>query len=94
MEHEQENKQQNMQINTGLVCLDIVAKLNQINFDAYAVVREFAIESADISQEELVRIAKNAKTTKNIITGICKLCAIMFNPEVNISLPGIVVDTI
>ncbi len=60
MEQEQENKQQNMQINTGLVCLDIVAKLNQINFDAYAVVREFAIESADISQEELVRIAKNA----------------------------------
>ena len=60
MEQEQENTNKNMQINTGLVCLDIVAKFNQINFDAYAVVREFAIESADISQEELVRIAKNA----------------------------------
>jgi hypothetical protein len=32
--------------------------------------------------------AKIAKITKNIITGICKLWEIMFNPEVIISLPG------
>ena len=31
------------------------------------------------------------KITKNMITGICKLWEIIFNEEVNISLPGIVV---
>ena len=59
-ETEQIAEEKNIQINTGLVCLDIAAKLNQINFDGYAAVREFAIESTDISQEELVRIANSS----------------------------------
>ena len=41
----------------------------------------------------IANIANMAKITKNMITGICKLCEIIFNADVNISLPGIV-DTI
>jgi len=45
--------------NTGLVALDIVAKINQINIDMNAVVRNYAIDSKDILPEELIRIAKH-----------------------------------
>jgi hypothetical protein len=41
----------------------------------------------------IANTAKTAKTTRNMITGICRLCEIMFNVDVNTSLPGIV-DTI
>ncbi len=48
------------QINTGLTALEIVAKINNSDIDLRAVIREFGIESADISHEELVRVAKNS----------------------------------
>ena len=63
----EENKQeQNVEINekarlnTGLICLEIAAKMNNVNIDMRAVIREYGIESTEISQEELIRIAKNA----------------------------------
>ena len=63
----EENKQeQNMEqnekarLNTGLICLEIAAKMNNVNVDMRAVIREYGIEAAEISQDELIRIAKNA----------------------------------
>ena len=59
------NNQSNVEIdkskiNTGLISLEVVAKINNIDIDMRAVVREFGVETADISMEELVRIAKNS----------------------------------
>jgi len=51
-----ENKQQ---INSGLIALDIVSKINNIDIDMRAVVREYGINTADIESEEIIRIAKN-----------------------------------
>jgi len=53
-----ENTKQHM--NTGLICLDIVAKMNNFDIDMRSVVREYGIETATIEPEELIRIAKNA----------------------------------
>ena len=39
----------------------------------------------------IIYTANTANANKNMITGICKLCEITFNAEVNKSLPGIVV---
>ena len=55
---EEENIKNRM--NTGLVALDIVAKMNKTDIDMRNVVREYGIETTDITPEELVRIAKNA----------------------------------
>lgn len=52
--------QNKSQINTGLTALEIVAKINNSDIDMRAVIREFGIESADISVDELVRVAKNS----------------------------------
>ena len=51
---------QAQQINTGLVSLDTVAKLNNTIIDMHAVVKEYGINTADVSAEELIRIAKNS----------------------------------
>ena len=48
----------NQKVNTGLVCLDVAARLNRTDIDMRAVVREFGINSEDLSSEELMRIAK------------------------------------
>ncbi|MBR6301975.1 type I secretion system permease/ATPase [bacterium] len=53
---EQPSKQQ---VNTGLVSLDIVAKMNNTDIDMRSVVREYGISTADIAPEEVIRIAKN-----------------------------------
>ena len=45
-------------VNSGLISLEIVARMNKIDIDMRAIVREFGIETADISPEELMRIAK------------------------------------
>ena len=50
----------NQKVNTGLVCLDVAARLNRTDIDMRAIVREYGINSEDISSEELMRIAKNA----------------------------------
>lgn len=46
-------------VNSGLICLEIVARMNKIDIDMRSVVREFGIETADISPEEIMRVAKS-----------------------------------
>ena len=46
-------------VNTGLISLEIVARMNNIDIDMRSVVREFGISTADIEPEEIMRIAKN-----------------------------------
>jgi ATP-binding cassette, subfamily B, bacterial HlyB/CyaB len=43
---------------SGLVCLELVARLNQVPFDARAVIREFALSEAEPAPLELLRILK------------------------------------
>lgn len=45
---------------TGLQCLDIIAKINQIDIDIRKIVKEYAISQEELSKEELVRICKNS----------------------------------
>ena len=56
---EQQNQEQKKNANTGLICLDIVAKFNQVDIDMRAVVRNYGIETTEISPEEIIRIAQN-----------------------------------
>ena len=46
-------------VNTGLISLEIVARMNNIDIDNRAIVREFGITTADIEPEEIIRIAKS-----------------------------------
>jgi ATP-binding cassette, subfamily B, bacterial HlyB/CyaB len=46
-------------VSTGLICLEIVSKLNQVSLDIRAVIREYGLTEAELSPEELVRILKN-----------------------------------
>ena len=55
-EQEQEAKPQ---ANTGLIALDIVAKMNNTDIDMRSVVREYGINTTETSPEEIIRIAKN-----------------------------------
>lgn len=54
---EEQIKQNN--VNTGLISLEIVAKMNNIDIDMRSVVREYGITTADTPPEEIIRIAKN-----------------------------------
>ena len=47
-------------MNTGLICFDIIAKINQIDIDIRKIMKEYAIENKELSKEELVRICKNS----------------------------------
>ena len=47
------------QVNTGLISLEIVSKMNNIDIDMRSVVREYGISTADIEPEEIMRIAKD-----------------------------------
>ena len=58
-EKQEEEQVQKQQVNTGLVSLDIVAKMNNTDIDMRSVVREYGISTADIEPEEVIRIAKN-----------------------------------
>lgn len=62
-------KQKN-NVNTGLISLEFVAKYNQIDIDMRSIVRNYGIETADISPEEIIRIAQNSdfKIKKKNIT--------------------------
>ena len=53
-----EKEQLKQRTNTGLVSLDIVARMNRIDVDMRAIIREYGIETTDLSSEELMRIAK------------------------------------
>ena len=59
-----ENQEQNIEekpknVNTGLISLEIVARMNNIDIDMRSIVREYGIQTADIEPEEIIRIAKN-----------------------------------
>jgi subfamily B ATP-binding cassette protein HlyB/CyaB len=45
-------------MNTALIALEIVARLNQVDLDIRAVSREFGITDAELLPEEILRIAK------------------------------------
>ena len=70
MEEQQIQNEQLKNVNTGLVSLDIVAKMNNTDIDMRAVVREYGITTADVEPEEIIRIAKNKgfKVKKKNIT--------------------------
>lgn len=43
---------------TGLICFEITARINQIDIDLRKIKREYALDDAEITKEELLRIAK------------------------------------
>lgn len=49
-----------IQVNTGLVCLDIVSKMNKMDIDMQNIVKEYGINTVDLASEELMRVAKNS----------------------------------
>lgn len=53
-------EEQKKNVNTGLISLEIVARLNQIDIDMRSIVRNYGIETAEISPEEIIRIAQNS----------------------------------
>ncbi|MBU1059233.1 MAG: type I secretion system permease/ATPase [Proteobacteria bacterium] len=46
------------QVNSGLLCFEVVARINQVDVDLRAVAREFAVSADEITPAELLRIAK------------------------------------
>ena len=60
MDEQKEQTEQKRILNTGLISLEIVAKFNQIDIDMRSVVRNYGIESADVSPEEIIRIAQHS----------------------------------
>lgn len=44
---------------TGLIVLDVVAKINKVNIDIRSVIKEYGIGEAELSNHELLRIAKS-----------------------------------
>lgn len=54
------NEEQGQNINTGLLALEIAAKMNSTNIDIRAVEKEYGITSPELEPAELIRIAKNA----------------------------------
>ena len=61
-ENKVNNKEEKNEIpknaNTGLITLDIVAKMNNVDIDMRGIVREYGISTVDITPEEIIRIAK------------------------------------
>ncbi len=53
------NQEKPKNVNSGLISLELVARMNNINIDMRGIVREYGISTADISPEEIMRIAKN-----------------------------------
>ena len=58
------------QVNTGLISLEIVSKMNNVDIDMRSIVREYGISTANIEPEELMRIAKDKgfKVKKKYVT--------------------------
>ena len=52
-------EKQTKNVNTGLISLEIVARFNQIDIDMHSIVRNYGIETAEISPEEIIRIAQD-----------------------------------
>lgn len=59
-------------MNTALIALEVVARLNRVDLDTRAISREFGITEDEVSVEELLRIAKKygfrAKSKEVLIT--------------------------
>ncbi|MBQ8458650.1 type I secretion system permease/ATPase [bacterium] len=55
----EEHQEKPKNVNTGLISLEITAKMNNTDIDMRSIVREYGITTADISVEEIIRIAKN-----------------------------------
>lgn len=55
----EEQIEQKKNVNTGLISLEIVARFNKIDIDMTSIVRDYGIQTADISPEEIIRIAQN-----------------------------------
>lgn len=55
-------------IQTGLIAFDIICKVNNINIDLRAIVRENGITDQEITKEELLAIAKKAEFKAKIKT--------------------------
>lgn len=55
-------------IQTGLIAFDIICKVNNINIDLRAIVRENGITDEEISKEELLAIAKKAEFKAKVKT--------------------------
>lgn len=53
---------------TGLQCLDVIAKINQIDVDIRKIIKEYAISQQELTKEELVRICKNSDFKAKIKT--------------------------
>ena len=52
-------EEQKKNVNTGLISLEIVARFNQIDIDMHSIVRNYGIQTADISPNEIMRIAQD-----------------------------------
>ena len=59
MTEQQTQQEQKPQINSGLISLEIVSRMNNVDIDMRSIVREYGISTADIEPEEIIRIAKN-----------------------------------
>lgn len=57
-QNQTQQEQPKQQVNTGLISLEIVSRMNNVNIDMRGVVREYGINTADIEPEEIIRIAK------------------------------------
>lgn len=44
---------------TGLACLEIVSKMNQVSLDIRAIIREYGLTEQELPKEELLRILKS-----------------------------------
>ena len=55
----EEEQQQVKKINSGLISLEIVSRMNNVDIDMRGIVREYGISTAEIEPEEIIRIAKN-----------------------------------
>ncbi|MCR4881490.1 MAG: type I secretion system permease/ATPase [bacterium] len=55
----QEAQERAKNVNTGLISLEIVSRINNVDIDMRGIVREYGISTADIEPEEIIRIAKN-----------------------------------
>jgi len=44
---------------TGLICFELIARINQMSIDTRAIIREYGLTESELTKEELIRIIKN-----------------------------------
>ena len=45
---------------TGLMCFEVIAKINQTDVDIRKILKEYAVGDNELPKEELIRIIKNS----------------------------------